>query len=121
MTKLISEAWDLEVFKLAYKISLIIHKASQTFPQIERFEIASQIRRCSKSICANIAEGFAKQRFSEAEFKRFLSMALGSASEMQVWIRYCEDLEYISEDTANEWRQTYTSIARMLAKLHSTI
>src|SRR5436190_13248703 len=54
-----------------------------------------QIRRASKSICGNIAEGFGKRRRSTAEFKRYLLMAIGSADEMQVWVRYCSDLEYV--------------------------
>ncbi len=52
---------ELEAFKRAYRISLEIHRASLEFPQIEQRALADQIRRASKSICANIAEGFGKQ------------------------------------------------------------
>ena len=84
---------DLAVFQRAYEISLDLHRASLTFPRIEQFGLADQIRRASKSICGNIAEGFGKRRRSRAEFKRYLLMAIGSADEMQVWIKYCLDLE----------------------------
>ena len=84
---------DLDVFQRAYAISLDLHRASLTFPRIEQFGLADQIRRASKSICANLAEGFGKRRRSSAEFKRYLLMAIGSADEMQVWIKYCLDLE----------------------------
>jgi four helix bundle protein len=88
---------DLEVYQRAYRLSLEIHKASLEFPKIEQFAMADQVRRASKSICANIAEGFSKQRQSAPEFKRFLMMALGSSDEMKVWISYCLDLGYIDQ------------------------
>jgi four helix bundle protein len=120
-TILVENAWDLEVFKLAYASSLSIHKISKTFPKDEMFALTNQIRRASKSICANIAEGFAKQTLSSAEFRRFIAIALGSAVEMQVWIRYCFDLEYITNNQASEWKQSYTAISRMLGKLFANI
>ena len=67
---------DLEVFQRAYRVSLEIHRASLSFPAVEQRALADQIRRASKSICANIAEGYAKQHVSLAEFKRFLVMAI---------------------------------------------
>lgn len=119
--KLIENAWDLDVFKLAYSTSLLIHQASKAFPKEELFALTNQIRRCSKSICANIAEGFAKQFVSTAEFKRFIAMALGSAAEMQVWIRYCLDLGYITQADTDQWSGDNNSVSRMLGKLHSKI
>ena len=71
-------------------------------------------RRASKSICANLAEGFAKQRMSAPEFKRFLTIAVGSSDEMRVWLRYALDLGYIEEPTWQRWRDEYQEIARML-------
>ena len=78
---------DLEVFQRAYRISLDVHRASLRFPAVEQHGLADQTRRASKSICGNIAEGFGKRRRSTAEFKRYLLMAIGSADEMQVWLR----------------------------------
>jgi four helix bundle protein len=81
----ISAFEDLEVFQRAHKISLDLHRASLQLPKVEQYGgLANQMRRASKSICGNIAEGFGKQRSSNAEFKRYLSMAIGSADEMQV-------------------------------------
>ncbi|NBX04061.1 MAG: four helix bundle protein [Alphaproteobacteria bacterium] len=117
-TKLVAEAWDLEVFKRAYAISLLIHKRSKDFPKDELFGLTNQIRRCSKSICANAAEGFAKQEFSAAEFKRFLTIALGSATEIRIWIRYCLDLGYIEKAEAKAWSTEYQTITRMLRGLY---
>ena len=108
---------DLEVFQRAYRLSLEVHRTSLEFPRIEQFALADQIRRASKSICANIAEGFGKQRQSRIEFHRFVAMAIGSADKMQVWTLYARDLGYIETDTAERWQSEYREIARMLQGL----
>ena len=110
---------DLMVFQKAYRISLEIHRCSLTFPKIEQYALGDQVRRASKSICANIAEGFGKQGHSKAEFRRFLLMALGSAEEMRVWSRYCYDLGYIDQPTWQAWRDAYEEIAKMLNGLYT--
>ena len=112
---------DLDVFKRAYRISLEVHKVTLQFPRIEQWALGDQIRRASKSICANIAEGFGKQRQSRAEFKRFVMMAMGSADEMRVWLRYALDLGYIEESQWHLWRNEYQDIAKMLQGLASKV
>src|SRR5258708_31574986 len=112
---------DLEVFRRAYRVSLDLHRASLQFPKVEQHSLADQIRRASKSICGNIAEGYGKRRRSRAEFNRYLLMAVGSADEMQVWLRYRSDLEYIDQKTCVQWRNEYREIARMLQGLYSTL
>ena len=115
----ISSFEDLEVFQRAYRVSLEIHKESLQFPKIEQYAMADQVRRASKSICANIAEGFAKQRRSSAEYRRYLLMAIGSADEMRVWIQYCLDLDYIDDVTSSRWRNEYVAIAKMLQVIYT--
>ena len=115
----VSSFEDLEVFQRAYRTSLEIHEQSLGFPKIEQYALADQIRRASKSICSNIAEGFAKQRRSSAEYRRYLLMAIGSADEMRVWIRYCLDLKYIDEATSTRWRDEYVAVAKMLQVIYS--
>ena len=116
----ISSFEDLEVFQRAYRISLDLHRVSLQFPKVEQFGgLADQMRRASKSICGNIAEGFGKQRHSNAEFKRYLLMAIGSADEMQVWVKYCSDLEYVDQRACERWRDEYRQIARMLQGLYT--
>ncbi len=108
---------DLEVFQRAYRLSLDVHRASLTFPSVEQRALADQIRRASKSICANVAEGYGRQKRSKAEFKRFLQMAIGSSDEMRVWVRYALDLGYIDEPAWQRWRDEYQAITRMLQSL----
>ncbi len=66
-TKHVQCVEDLEVFRRAYALSLDVHKVSLTFPKMEQYALALQLRRSSKSVCANIMEGFARQRQSSAE------------------------------------------------------
>jgi four helix bundle protein len=108
---------DLRVFKRAYAISLDIHRASLALPEREQFALADQMRRASKSICANIAEGFGRQRSSSAEFRRFVSIAVGPCDEMQVWARYAADLGYTDPEVAEAWKREYVEIAKMLRGL----
>jgi len=110
---------DLRVFKRAYIISLEIHTESLKFPRNEQMNgLADQMRRASKGICANLAEGYGKQHISTAEFKRYITIAMGSADEMRVWIRYSFDLHYIDQLQWERWRSEYKEIAKMLNSLH---
>ena len=112
---------DLEVFQRAYKVSLELHRISLQMPRSEQYALADQVRRASKSICANLAEGFGRQAQSKAEFQRFIRMSIGSADEMRVWLRYCLDLGYISNEQWETWREEYEQIAKMLQGLHRSL
>jgi four helix bundle protein len=112
---------DLVVFQRAYAISLAVHRASLDFPAIEQRGLADQVRRASKSICANLAEGWGRRGFAPADFRRFVVMATGSADEMRVWTRYCRDLGYIDEATWRLWCDEYVAISRMLQGLRKAL
>ena len=116
----VQQVGDLEVFRRAYVLSLELHRASLEFPRIEQFALADQLRRSSKSICANLAEGFAKQGYSAAEYRRYLMAAIGSSDETQLWLRYCIDLGYVEESAGRKWREEYGEISRMLRGLHTS-
>jgi four helix bundle protein len=88
---------DLEVYKEAYELSLQIHQLTQKNPEYERCEIGAQMRRAAVSIPLNMAEGYGKKS-SDADFKRFLKIALGSGKEKMVLIEMSKDLGYISEE-----------------------
>ena len=109
---------DLAVFRRAYALSLELHRASLGWPNVEQFGgIAGQMRRSSKSACALLMEGGGRLRRSRAEFERYLVMALGSADETRLWCRYAEDLGYATPKQAEQWRDSYSEIARMLQGL----
>jgi four helix bundle protein len=112
--KQVRHVYDLLVYQKAYNVSLELHKFSLALPQIEQYNLAQQIRSASKSICVNLAEGFAKQSSSKVEFKRFVRISLGSAEETKVWLDYCKDLGYLNESQYSLWHQAYVEIAKML-------
>ncbi|TGP53684.1 four helix bundle protein [bacterium M00.F.Ca.ET.230.01.1.1] len=117
----IKRAKDLEVYRRGYAVSLDVHRATLVFPKIEQYALADQMRRSSKAICANLAEGFAKQTHSRPEFARFISMAMGSCSEVETWISYAFDLDYIAQTQRDEWLQAYVHIYGMLVNLRERL
>ena len=76
--------------------------------------MASQMRRASKSVCANIAEGFGRHHASTPDFKRFLVISSSSCDEMLVWIDFAKDLEYIPAEIWQEWSREYTELSKMI-------
>ena len=108
---------DLDVYVRSYNMALCIHKLTLKFPDLEKHELASQMRRASKSIPLNIGEGYARSKSAD-DFKRFLIMSIGSCDEMKINIEFCKDLCYISEKTYNELIGEYEQIGKMLYRLH---
>jgi four helix bundle protein len=110
-------AEDLDVFREAYALSLDLHRASLDFPKIEQYGgLADQMRRASKSVCALIVEGQGRQSASPKEFSRYLVMAVGSAEETRMWLRYAVDLGYAEARCCEAWRDAY---GRVIRKLHA--
>jgi len=93
-----------------------VHRLAATLPDIEKYELASQLRRASKSIPANIAEGYAKRR-SPKEFISFLTNALGSANEAEVHLDIAQQLGYATREECEELQQAYNVIGRQLTAL----
>jgi four helix bundle protein len=111
---------ELKVFQKAYALALEVHKASLNFPKTEQYALADQLRRSTKSVCANIAEGFARQRDSKLEWKRFLMIALGSCEESSMWLDFCRDLRYVAQERTSSWQNDCNIIIKMIHKLRNT-
>ena len=103
---------ELEIYKLSYELALKIHERTKSFPEEERYDLTGQIRRASKSIPTNIAEGYG--RYSKEEFKRFLKIGLGSCNEMQVHLRFCKDLRYMKQEEYEKYKEEYIKLGKML-------
>jgi four helix bundle protein len=104
----------LMVYRRAFEIALEIHHFSLKLPKIEQYALADQIRRSSKGICANIAEGHAKSHYSKPEFKRFLLMAVGSSEEVRVWLKFAKSLGYLEDQAWLKWDSEHNEISKML-------
>jgi four helix bundle protein len=86
---------DLTVRQKAHKLTLDIYKATVKFPKEETYALTSQIRRASASVAANIAEGCG--RGADADFGRFLQIAMGSASELEYHLLLAYELKFINQ------------------------
>ena len=103
----------LSIYEKSYKAALSIYRVSTDYPADELYGMTSQIRRAAVSIPLNIAEGYAK-RESQAEFKRFLMMALGSSDEVSVLLDFAKDLQYIEVSVYEKAKSEYKEISKML-------
>lgn len=103
---------ELKVWERSHRLTLTIYKVASTFPQSELYGLTSQIRRASSSIPANIAEGCG--RGSEAEFARFLQIALGSASELEYQLLLSRDLDLLSPSEYESLASETIKIKKML-------
>ena len=112
------DVWALNVFQRAYRLSLDLHRASLDWPRVEQYGgVADQLRRASKSVCALLVEGAGRQPGSDAEFRRYVTMAIGSADEARLWCCYAKDLAFVAAATAEGWQRELSEIARMLSGL----
>jgi len=99
-----------DIWKLSHQFTLDVYDISKNFPKDEVYGITSQIRRASSSIPTNISEGCG--RSSDAEFSRFLTIALGSANEVEYLIILSKDLNYLSENQFIRLNEEINTIKR---------
>jgi four helix bundle protein len=114
--KVIKSVNDLEVYVLAYSLALDVFGLSKRFPKEESYSLTDQIRRSSRSIPANISEGFAKKQY-ENVFKQHLITAMGSVEETKTWIDFAKDFSYINNEQSAKLKRDYTKIGAMLYRL----
>jgi four helix bundle protein len=107
---------ELIVYQLAFKVSMEIFQLSKTFPKEEIYSLTSQIRRSSRSVCANLAEAFRKRRYEKA-FVSKLSDSEGEAAETQVWLDYSLECGYLPETTYHQLFAEYEKIIGMLVNM----
>src|SRR5215210_4120332 len=103
---------NLRVWDRAHRLTLEVYEATHTFPKEERFGLTSQLRRACASIPANIAEGCGRN--GDAELARFLTIASGSASEVEYHLLLARDLDYLSHDKYVNLNGEVNELKRML-------
>jgi len=106
---------DLEVWQVAMELVTSIYQITESFPTYERFLLTTQLRRAGVSIASNIAEGHA--RSTRGEYRHFVSIASGSAVEVEVQLEIAARLGYTNAETLAAARERCESIGRMLMKL----
>ena len=108
---------DLDVFRLSYQLAMEIFNISGNFPKDERYSLTDQLVRSSRSISANIAEGWGK-RVYENEFKRHLIYGMGSLEETKVWLSFAKDCMYMSKDFFDSLNLKYDELGAKIYKLY---
>jgi len=109
---------DLKVYQLAYKLVMEIFHASKEFPKEEKYSLTDQIRRSSRSVAANIAEGFRKRQYPKM-FLSKLADADGETTETQVWLDFSRDCEYLLPTRHSELVKGYEEVGKMLGTMMS--
>ncbi len=109
---------DLKVYQLAYKLAMKIFNVSKSFPKEEKYSLTDQIRRSSRSVAANIAEGFRKRQYPKM-FVSKLADADGEATETQIWLDFARDSEYLSSELHTELVRGYEEVGKMLGTMMS--
>ena len=107
---------DLKVYQLAYKLAMEIFHLSKTFPREEIYSLTDQVRRSSRSVAINIAEGFRKRRYP-AMLVNKLTDSDAEATEIQVWLDFAFDCGYISKENHHRLTSGYEEVGKMLSAM----
>jgi len=106
---------ELKVWQKAHQLTLAVYQTTAAFPREELYGLTSQLRRASSSIGANLAEGCGRN--GDAEFARFCSIAMGSASELEYHLLLARDLKLLKPADYDQLAPRTTELKRMLAGL----
>jgi four helix bundle protein len=104
---------DLKVYQLAYKLAMEIFEISKTFPREEKYSLTDQIRRSSRSVPANVAEAWKKRRYPKMFISKIIDAA-GEAGEIEVWLHFSLDCDYIAKEKYEYFIDGYDEVNRML-------
>ena len=116
MSKNIRDFRELRVYDTAMDGAMDIFRITSEFPREERYSLTDQVRRSSRSVCANIAEAWRKRRY-RAAFIAKLSDAESEAAETQVWLEFSRKCGYLSDDRAHEMNAVYEHVISCLIKM----
>jgi four helix bundle protein len=107
---------ELEVYQLAFEAAMQIFVESKKFPVEERYALIDQIRRSSRSVCANLAEAWRKRRY-EAAFIAKLSDSEAEAAETQTWLEFAVKCNYLTPEIGRNLYRSYNQILGILVKM----
>jgi four helix bundle protein len=110
---------ELKVWQNAHELTLEVYRVTASFPRHELFGLTSQLRRSCSSIAANLAEGCGRN--GDAEFSRYCSIAMGSASETEYHLLLAKDLKMIEPTDYEELSRRVTELKRMLTGLSQKV
>lgn len=104
---------DLIVYRKAFELAMEIFEMTKSFPKEEKYSLIDQIRRSSRSVCANIGEGYRKRRYA-AHFIAKVTDSDMENTETQVWLDFSLSCKYITENIYNEKKAKSEEIGKLL-------
>ena len=107
---------DLRVYQASFQAAMAIYQLSKSFPSEEKFSLTDQVRRSSRSVCANLAEAFRKRRYPK-NFVSKLSDCEAEAAETHVWLDFALACEYVTIEDYEKLYKEYDMILGMLVKM----
>jgi four helix bundle protein len=116
---MVKDYHELNVYRSAYSAAMQIFELSKSWPKDEKYALTSQIRRSSRSVCANIAEAWCKRRY-EPHFVSKLSDAEAEAAETQNWISFAFDCGYLAESDRDGMAKQYDEVRGGLVRMMAT-
>ena len=111
--KFISNHEDLEVYQIAFDAAMEIFELSKNFPKEEKYSLIDQIRRSSRSVCANLAEAWRRRRY-KGSFLSKLNDAEAEAAETQVWLKFAVKCKYLPVDSGRKLYSQYNQILGLI-------
>jgi four helix bundle protein len=114
--KFINNHEDLEVYQIAFDTAMIIFEVSKNFPKEEKYSLIDQIRRSSRSVCANLAEAWRRRRY-QGSFLARLNDAEAEAAETQVWLKFAVKCQYLEVELGRTLYSQYNQILGMIVKM----
>jgi len=112
----IKSAKDLDVYKLAYEQAMDIFFLSKKFPKEEKYSLTDQIRKASRSVCANLKEAWSKRRYI-AHFTSKLTDCDGENGETETWVDFAKDCQYIGVTDYNRLIERNQRVGQMLGNM----
>ncbi|MYE89172.1 four helix bundle protein [Candidatus Poribacteria bacterium] len=116
MAQKIQYHWQLDVYQLSVEAAMEIYELSKVFPKEEVYSLTDQIRRASRSISGQIAEGWKRRKY-EAVFANKMNEAEGEAAETQVWLEYAVKCGYTGRDDGTRLHKKYDDILGKLINM----
>jgi len=107
---------DLKVYQLGYKLAVEIFVESKAFPKEERYSLTDQVRRCSRSVPANLAEGYRKRRYRNMFISKIVDSDAEGA-ETQVWLDFARDFGYLPQERHQHLIKGYEELGKMLGSI----
>ena len=113
LSRMVVKHQELDVYKKAFDVAMRVFELSKKFPREEIYSLTDQLRRSSRSVCANLAEAWRKRRY-EAAFVSKLNDSEAEAAETQTWLEFAVRCEYLAPDVGRDLFKAYNEIISML-------